>query len=92
MKIPWIATATLLLLGSVAKPQELANQSNILSVTGDAEIKVVPNHVVISLGVKRGAEACPRRGLKTTRPSEAFSPPTTPFRSIQQMFKPTSFK
>jgi uncharacterized protein YggE len=59
MKIPWIATATLLLLGSVAKPQELANQSNILSVTGDAEIKVVPNHVVISLGVETRGRSLP---------------------------------
>ena len=43
---------TFLLLGGLAGAQPLVNQGNVVSVTGDAEIKVVPNQVVLALGVE----------------------------------------
>ena len=41
-----------LLLPFVAQAQLYPNQGNTVSVSGDAEIKVVPNQVVLSLGVE----------------------------------------
>jgi uncharacterized protein YggE len=41
-----------LLLASFATAQPFVNQGNMVSVTGDAEIKVVPNQVVLALGVE----------------------------------------
>lgn len=43
---------TFLLLVGLAAAQPLVNQGNVVSVTGDAEIKVVPNQVVLALGVE----------------------------------------
>ena len=50
MKTQWIVT--FLLLTGLASAQPFVNQSNMVSVSGDAEIKVVPNQVVLSLGVE----------------------------------------
>jgi uncharacterized protein YggE len=36
----------------LVRAQVFPNQGNIVSVTGDAEIKVIPNQVVVSLGVE----------------------------------------
>jgi uncharacterized protein len=41
-----------LLLAPLVRAQLLTSQGNILSVSGDAEIKVVPNQVVLALGVE----------------------------------------
>lgn len=41
-----------LLFPLVVHAQFSQNQGNIVSVTGDAEIKVIPNQVVVSLGVE----------------------------------------
>jgi uncharacterized protein YggE len=41
-----------LLLPFAAQPQIYSNQANIVSVSGDAEIKIIPNQVVLSLGVE----------------------------------------
>ena len=41
-----------LLFPFMVHAQFLQNQGNIVSVTGDAEIKVIPNQVVVSLGVE----------------------------------------
>jgi hypothetical protein len=43
---------TFLLLSGLAGAQPLVSQGNVVSVTGDAEIKVVPNQVVLALGVE----------------------------------------
>jgi uncharacterized protein YggE len=50
MKTQWIIT--LLLLAGLARAQPLVNQGNMVSVTGDAEIKVVPNQAILALGVE----------------------------------------
>lgn len=41
-----------LLFSFVVQAQVYTNQANVVSVTGDAEIKVIPNQVVLSLGVE----------------------------------------
>ena len=43
---------TFLFFSAVLHAQAFQNPSNIVSVTGDAEIKVIPNQVLISLGVE----------------------------------------
>ena len=42
----------LLFFSVLVRAQVFQNQGNIVSVTGDAEIKVIPNQVVVSLGVE----------------------------------------
>ncbi|MBZ5591402.1 MAG: SIMPL domain-containing protein [Acidobacteriia bacterium] len=44
--------ALMFLLPLVLQAQPYLNQGNVVSVTGDAEIKVIPNQVVLSLGVE----------------------------------------
>jgi len=41
-----------LFFSGVVQAQVYTNQGNVVSVTGDAEIKVIPNQVVLSLGVE----------------------------------------
>ena len=43
---------TFLFFSAALHAQAFQNPSNIVSVTGDAEIKVIPNQVLISLGVE----------------------------------------
>jgi uncharacterized protein YggE len=45
-------TLAFLLLPFAAQAQIYSNQANIVAVSGDAEIKVIPNQVVLSLGVE----------------------------------------
>ena len=42
----------ILFFSALGQAQVFSNQGNVVSVTGDAEIKVIPNQVVLSLGVE----------------------------------------
>ncbi len=65
MKAPLILAGPLFCL--LAHAQVFTNQGNVLSVTGDAEIKVVPNQVVISFGVEtRNRNLAAARGQNDT--------------------------
>ena len=46
------AVVAFLLLASLAGAQPFVGQGNVVSVSGDAEIKVVPNQVILALGVE----------------------------------------
>lgn len=45
-------TVVFLMLMSLASAQPFLNQGNTVSVSGEAEIKVVPNEVILALGVE----------------------------------------
>jgi hypothetical protein len=85
--------AACLLLSSLANAQELTNPGNFVSVTGDAEIKVIPNQVVISLAVEtREIGVWMPRVLKTTRTSRGFWLRFTASKSIRLTSRPISFR